>query len=148
MRLTWHRFADFDIHGLYRLLAFRQEVFVVEQASPFADLDFQDQDAWHLLAFDGESLVGCARVLAPSPSRGGAASFGRLVAAPSQRGTGLGRRMIGACLERLAADHPAADVVISAQSHLQDYYGRFGFRTESEPYDDGGILHVDMRLRR
>jgi len=148
MQLTWHRFDDFTIRSLYELLAFRQDVFVVEQASPFPDLDHQDQDAWHLLAHDGARLVGCARVLAPAASRGGASSFGRLVAARETRGTGLGRRMVAACLERLAELHPGADVVISAQIQLEGFYGSFGFVTESAPYDDCGILHLDMRLRR
>ena len=35
---------------------------------------------------------------------------------------------------------------MSAQAHLVDYYGRFGFRGEGGLYDDAGIPHRDMVL--
>ena len=35
---------------LYELLRFRQSIFVVEQRSPYPDLDGLDQGAWHLSA--------------------------------------------------------------------------------------------------
>ena len=42
-------------------------------------------------------------------------------------------------------EHKQIEVVkIMAQEHLQQYYNRFGFKTVSEPFDDAGIMHVDM----
>ena len=35
--------------------------------------------------------------------------------------------------------------MLSAQTDAQALYESFGFGVVSEPYDDGGILHVDMR---
>ena len=48
----------------------------------------------------------------------------------------------------LAERWPKRDVVIGAQEHLERFYGGFGFVRITEPYDDFGILHIDMRLRR
>jgi predicted GNAT family N-acyltransferase len=38
------------------------------------------------------------------------------------------------------------DVQISAQLYLEEFYARFGFVRSSKPYDDTGILHIDMHL--
>ena len=37
-------------------------------------------------------------------------------------------------------------IKISAQSHLQAFYQSLGFVTTSEPYDEDGIEHIDMKL--
>ena len=41
----WQRFEALGADGLYELLRFRQGIFVVEQCSPFPDLDGLDQEA-------------------------------------------------------------------------------------------------------
>jgi ElaA protein len=33
---------------------------------------------------------------------------------------------------------------IGAQAHLEKFYGSFGFQTVTDPYDEDGIMHVDM----
>jgi ElaA protein len=43
--------------------------------------------------------------------------------------------------------YPFEDVVISAQKYLENFYTSFGFVTESEPYDEDGIPHVQMRWK-
>src|SRR3984957_9994022 len=43
--LDWRRWADLSAPLLYALLQFRQAIFVVEQASPYADLDGRDARA-------------------------------------------------------------------------------------------------------
>jgi ElaA protein len=35
-------------------------------------------------------------------------------------------------------------VRIGAQAQLQKFYGSFGFVQSSEPYDEDGILHIEM----
>ena len=34
-----------------------------------------------------------------------------------------------------------------AQAHLEEFYGDLGFERRGEPYDEDGILHVEM-IRR
>ena len=144
MQFRWRSFAELSTQELYAVLALRQGILVVEQSSPYADLDFIDQRADHLLAGGDAGLVGYGRCHGPL-SDGGCASFGRLVVARQQRGKGLGRELVKLLLAHLARDH--SDVRIAAQLYLEPFYESFGFAREGRPYDDTGILHVDMRLR-
>lgn len=148
MHSRWYRFDELTAVSLYGVLAFRQGILVVEQASAYPDLDFVDLRARHLLVTDGPEgrLVGYLRAMAPA-NAGGPASFGRIVVAPEARGCGLGAGLVATALDHLEREHPAAEVVIGAQAHLRDFYGRFGFTPEGDPYDDGGIEHIHMRLR-
>ena len=70
------------------------------------------------------------------------ASIGRVIVAASERGTGLGRELVGRGIA--IANGP---IRIGAQAHLQRFYGELGFETISDVYDEDGIPHVDM-IRR
>jgi ElaA protein len=145
MQFRWRRFEEFGRDELYAVLALRQSILVVEQSSPYPDMDFVDQVADHLLATDNEVLIGYARCHGPLPGKT-CASFGRLAVAPHYRGTGLGKELVGRVLARLA-DGSCPDIRIGAQLYLEDFYRHFGFIRDGEPYDDTGVPHVDMRLR-
>ncbi|ANC91047.1 GNAT family N-acetyltransferase [Azospirillum humicireducens] len=143
-------FDALSLRELHGLLALRSRVFVVEQASPYPDIDGRDPGALHLIATDSAGfVVGCARCLDPGEDGPDApASFGRLAVDPSQRSTGLGRALVAESLAVLAERWPEREVVIGAQQHLERFYGSFGFVRITESYDDFGIPHIDMRLRR
>jgi len=142
-------FQDLSARGLYDLLRLRQDVFVVEQACPYGDIDGRDPDAVHLIAAgpDG-ALMGCARCLGPDGGAPGVVRFGRLAVHPAARGTGLGRRLVAAALDCLGERWPGLAVEIGAQLYLEPFYAGFGFRRVGGVYDDVGIPHVDMRLER
>ena len=144
LQFRWCRFDELARDELYAVLALRQDVLVVEQSSPYADLDFVDQRAEHLLVTDGSALVGYARCYGPSAEKP-FASFGRLVVAKARRGELLGKELVRRALARLAQGG-CRDVRISAQLYLENFYTQFGFARSSKPYDDTGILHIDMRL--
>jgi ElaA protein len=144
LQFRWCRFDELTRDELYAVLALRQEVFIVEQSSPYADLDFVDQRADHLLVTDGSTLVGYARCFGPSAEKP-SASFGRLVVAKARRGEFLGKELVRRALARLAQG-TSREVQISAQLYLEVFYLQFGFVRSSKPYDDAGILHIDMRL--
>jgi ElaA protein len=144
LEFRWRRFEELSRDELYALLALRQQVLVVEQSSPYADLDFIDQRADHLLATHGDALVGYVRCFGPSAGKPHG-SFGRLVVAGPRRGEALGKELVRRALAHLA-DGECRDVQISAQLYLEDFYTRFGFVRSSKPYDDTGIPHIDMRL--
>src|SRR5690349_7635884 len=113
--LEWRGFAQFTAALLYELLRFRQAIFVVEQASPYADLDGIDYDARHLLARHRHTLVGCLRLY----RRDGRVHIGRLAVAPAWRGRSLGRRMMGEALAACGGDFPGEPVALSAQAYLR-----------------------------
>ncbi|MBY5922100.1 GNAT family N-acetyltransferase [Ferrimonas balearica] len=141
----WRRFDQLDGHRLYEILRLREQVFMLEQNSLYEELDNRDQEAEHLLATVEGRLVGYLRLLADAD---GPVKLGRIVLAPEARGTGLGPRLIREGLDHAATQYPGRPVKISAQLALKPYYQQFGFVGTSEPYDDGGILHLDMVCQR
>ncbi len=140
----WRAFDELTTLQLYSLLKLREQVFQLEQNSLYADLDDHDQQAFHLLLETDDGLMGYLRLLA---AEGNQIKMGRIVLHPSARGQQLGRRLIAAGLVKAAAQVPAGIVLISAQVSLHDYYQQLGFVVCSEPYDDGGVLHQQMRLQ-
>jgi ElaA protein len=48
-------------------------------------------------------------------------------------------------LEQAEKHWPGVPVYLSAQVHLQDYYGRYGFVVVGEEFVDEGIAHIGMR---
>jgi ElaA protein len=144
IEFRWYRFDEFDSQELYAMLALRQEILVVEQQSPYSDLDFADQTASHLLAKLGADFVAYARCTWPSEETA-FASFGRVVVSKHYRGTGLGKELVQRSLARLGEE--SCDIVIGAQLYLEKFYSDFGFVRDGEPYDDVGVPHLRMRLR-
>ena len=137
----WQRFEQLSADKLYELLRFRQRIFVVEQGSPYPDLDDLDQSAWHLLLRVDGTLAGYSRLI-PAPVR-----IGRVAVAAPLRNRGLGRRLMEEALSFCRERYPAQDIVLAAQLSLVPFYERFGFAVTSEPYDDFGVMHVEMSLR-
>jgi len=139
----WQKFEQLSAPALYELLQFRQSIFVVEQRSPYPDLDGLDQNAWHLLLrCDGE-LAGYARLIPTPPLR-----IGRVAVAAELRRHGLGRRLMEEALLFCRAQYPGRPVVLTAQAYLVPFYRSFGFEPAGAPFDDFGVAHVDMCLHR
>jgi ElaA protein len=139
----WHRFEQLSADKLYELLRFRQGIFIVEQGSPYPDLDGLDQGAWHLLLRAKGELAGYLR-LVPAPPQ---VRIGRVAVAAPLRGRTLGRRLIDEALRFCRECYSVQDIVLAAQLNLVPFYERFGFVVTSEPYDDFGVRHVEMSLR-
>jgi ElaA protein len=133
---------------LYRILALRQRVFVVEQSCPYLDADGWDDKAHHLWSDDagGATCVAYLRVFAPGVKYD-EASLGRIVTAPEVRRAGLGRPLIREGLARIAAAHGPVPVRIGAQKYLEAFYGGLGFVRASDDYDEDGIPHLEMVRR-
>jgi len=152
--MEW-RFARFDdlapreIHDLYRA---RVAAFVVEQDCVFQDLDGVDPECWHLLGFspsprgegrgEGELVAYCR--LVPPGVKFPEPSIGRVVTTQAARGTGRGRALMAEALARAEKLWPGRAIRIGAQHRLERFYEDFGFVTSSAPYDEDGILHVEM----
>jgi len=142
--IDW-RFARFDelspreIHDLFRA---RAAAFVVEQNCAFQDLDGVDPECWHLLGYEGE-LLAYARLVPPGV-KFDEPSIGRVVTTQAARGTGRGRALMKEALARAEKLWPGRPIRIGAQHRLERFYEDFGFVTSSAPYDEDGILHVEM----
>jgi ElaA protein len=139
--MAWQRFEQLSADTLYEVLSFRQNIFIVEQSSPYPDLDGLDQDAWHLLLRAEGELAGYLR-LVPMP-----VGIGRVAVASHLRRRGLGRKLMEEALRFCGELCPAQDIVLAAQLNLVSFYESFGFGVTSDPYDDFGVMHVEMRMR-
>ena len=128
----------------------RLEVFVVEQAVPFAlEIDARDEEPTtiHLLASGADGTpLGAGRLLM-EPEHPGRVHLGRLAVRSIVRGTGLGARIVAA-LEQTALSHSGrsrVEVVLSAQEQAMGFYERCGYRVlDGRRYLDAGIWHQDM----
>ena len=147
-KIAWHchGFDGFTPLALYQALQLRDQVFVVEQQSIYGDVDGVDTRCLHLSGRDDAGrLLAYARLIAPGEKYPDAAAIGRVVVAPEARGRGLGKALMEQAVAQCQSHFPDAPVMLSAQVDASSLYASFGFLPVSEPYDDGGILHVDMR---
>jgi len=148
MTIEWickhHR--DLGKEQLYASLKLRSDVFVVEQKCAYPDLDGQDLegDTHHLMGWEDDQLMAYLRLLDPE-SQGGDVVIGRVVTAPAGRGKGLGHAMMEQALKQAEKHWPQVPIYLSAQAHLQGYYGKYGFVAVGEEYLEDDIPHIGMR---
>jgi ElaA protein len=134
---------DVDAATLYELLKLRVEVFVVEQATPYPELDGRDllAETRHFWLEDAEGrVVATLRLMEEHPGGEKLFRIGRVCTKRSERGHGHADRLMQAALAEVG-DFPCH---IDAQTYLQEMYTKHGFvRTGGEFLDDG-IPHVPM----
>ncbi|GCE78322.1 GNAT family N-acetyltransferase [Cellulomonas biazotea] len=132
--------ADITAAELYPLLALRVDVFVVEQACPYPELDGRDllDDTLQVWAHDDGELLGTIRVLGV---HGTEPAIGRVATTPAARGRGVAGALIEHGITLCRAD---ATIHLHAQAHLEQWYARFGFVRAGDDYDEDGIPHVRM----
>lgn len=145
-RVVWHflAFEALTNSALYAVLQLRSEVFVVEQACLFADMDGSDAEAMHLLGMRQGRLVAYARCFSAG-LHGPQASLGRVLTHPSVRGTGLGHALVREAIARMAQQWGAQAIRIGAQAHLKAFYRQHGFEEAGPLYLEDGIPHLEMR---
>lgn len=135
---------DLDAATLYDLLTLRIEVFVVEQACPYPELDGSDlmaQTRHFWLEEKSGEVIATLRLIEGNP--GGRRQFriGRVCTRATARGHGYATRLLQAALADVGAD-PCA---LNAQTYLIDMYARHGFVVDGDEFCEDGIPHVPMR---
>jgi predicted GNAT family N-acyltransferase len=121
-------------------LELRYRVFCREQGvSLEADQDGLDAEALHLVAVDGERLVGTCRLLFGD----GVARLGRMAVEPDARGRGIG----AAVLDEAERESRAAGVDrirLHAQIAARSLYERGGFEQVGVVFLEEDIPHLTM----
>lgn len=129
----------------YRIARLRQEVFVVEQDCVYLDLDGRDLELGSMQlwveAADG-AVAATVRILDESAHEPGLRSIGRVVTDPAWRGRGIAAELLRAAI----AACEGGPILIHAQAHLSEWYGRFGFSACGEEFLEDGIPHLPMRI--
>lgn len=151
-RIIWQccEFDELSSYDLYRILQLRAEVFVVEQNCVYQDVDELDLQALHVAGYlqaeDSKLSLTCYVRLLPPGVKYETASIGRVATKKSLRGGGLGKALMQQSIAYCHNEWPGTVITISAQQHLQKFYTELGFTAESEPYDEDGIPHIEMKL--
>ena len=143
---SWRPFAELSTDDLYDALKLRQRVFVLEQSCLYLDLDGLDRACWHGLGYLNDGPLAAYARIVPPPLKFAGPSIGRVVTAPELRGRGLGVDLMSRAIDETRRLFPSQTIYIAAQAHLEAFYRRFGFASTGPPYDDDGILHVDMTI--
>jgi ElaA protein len=148
--LSWalKRFAELSPQELHDLYQLRAAVFIVEQACVFQDVDGADPACWHLLghepAASGKGALVAYCRLVPPGIKFPEPSIGRVITAKPARRTGAGRALMREAIAHAEKLWPRQALRIGAQQYLEQFYGEFGFVRSSEPYDEDGIVHIEM----
>ena len=143
---TWRSFRELTTDELYELLRLRQDVFILEQTCIYPELDGADQKSHHLLARDKKgSLAAYLRLVAPG-GKYKEPSIGRLVVRPEVRRKGVARALMLEAIRKCRQLYPKQAIRIQAQAYLESFYKSLGFKAAGEPYDEAGIMHVEMLL--
>ena len=138
---------DLDPVTLYALLRLRTDVFVVEQECAYPELDGRDTEpaTQHLWVEADGVPVATLRILegdgAGAAEDGTAYRIGRVATHRAHRGHGYAAALMTEALRR-TGDAP---VELDAQTYLEGWYTRFGFRRTGPDFVEDGIPHLPMR---
>lgn len=134
---------DLGAATLYELLKLRVEVFVVEQACAYPELDGRDllAETRHFWLEQGDGEVICTlRLMEEHPRGGKAFRIGRVCTKRSARGHGHTTRLLQAALAEVG-DYACH---INAQTYLEEMYAPHGFVRDGDVFFDDGVPHVPM----
>lgn len=127
-------------HELGQALRLRRRVFCEEQGvAPALESDGRDDEADHLVAVDGDRVVGTCRLL----YEGETAKLGRLAVTRTHRGAGVAGAMLQLA-ERCARERGARRIALHAQTRVRHLYHRAGYAAYGEAFEQAGIEHVAM----
>lgn len=132
---------------MYRILALRADVFVVEQTCAYQDLDGKDEHAIWVWAEDENGNVHATARLLPAGISYKEISIGRVCASMSSRRTGLGKLLMEECLSQCEHIWGKQIITISAQQYLLKFYNELGFVEEGEMYLEDDIPHLKMKRK-
>lgn len=148
MHLNWQfkPYKELTLNEFHDIIALRLKTFVVEQNCSYLDLDGKDKKCYHLLLRDGlGDVIATARILPPGLSYD-EVGIGRVVIHPERRGEGLGHQLMEECIRFAHEEFNVVPIRISAQKHLEEFYGRNGFVSTGKEYFEDDIPHVEMLL--
>ena len=132
---------DCELKGAFEV---RKQVFVEEQGIPEdLELDEYDMEAMHIVAKDGERIVGTARVLFLAASQ---AKLERMAILKPFRHRGIGKSIIS-FLDEEFKNRGIEQVVLHAQCSAVNFYKSCGFEESGSPFWEAGIKHVKMQKR-
>jgi len=136
-------FEELSVSELYKILRLRAEVFIVEQACIYQDIDDKDQKAFHVIGYKKNEIVAYTRIFNTGDYFENA-SMGRVVVSEKERKYGYGHDLIEKSIEGIKEVFNTEKIKISAQCYLDNFYQKHGFKQIGEEYLEDGIPHIVM----
>lgn len=120
----------------------RTEVFVEEQGIAREDeWDEADKTAVHAVVYNRLNMpLATGRLLVAAP---GVGKIGRMASKRVLRGSQLGRQVLQALVQKAQA-RGDREVLLHAQRSAAGFYAKSGFQARGEPFEEVGIVHVEM----
>ena len=137
-------FNDLSLSEFHDLIALRIQIFVIEQDCPYQEVDGKDKIAFHLFfKNEKDEMIATTRIL-PQGISYEEVAIGRVVVHEDHRGTGLGNQLMADSMSFVEKQFGKVSVRLSAQKHLENYYGKHGFKSTGKEYLEDGIPHIEM----
>lgn len=138
IEFTHRAFDELSLRELYAVLQLRDEVFVVGQKiTAESEVDGEDPRCTHIIGRDERGdVVATARLfLGDDPVK-----VGRVAVHPRLQRQGVGSQLMEYVHQVLGPRQGK----MSAQAHLEHWYGGLGWRRVGEGYVEADIPHVTM----
>ena len=138
------RLSEMSVQRVHEMFRTRQEVFVLEQRCLYPDIDKIDISCFHMMGYNAkQTLVAYCRLIEPGVVFN-ELSIGRVLITKQCRGMGLARRLMFEAHKYCETISNSKKIRLNAQLYLQKFYEDIGYQCVSNPYDDDGIVHVEM----
>ena len=122
----------------------RTKVFIEEQQVPKdLEMDEWEEKSVHFLAWLSDTPIGTCRLRFVDNDTGKAE---RVAVLKEYRNTGAGTKLMQA-LEAFARQKGAKKILLNAQISAMPFYEKSGYIAFGTPFDDAGILHMQMEKK-
>lgn len=140
MEIFVKSFEELDINELYEILKLRVDVFVVEQACPYPEIDGIDKEAFHIFGKENGEIGAYARIYKVD----GEVHLGRVIA--KERRKGHGSLILNEAIKAACEKYQAEKIIIEAQTYAKEFYEKVGFKQRSQTFLMDDIEHIKMVL--
>ena len=140
MEIFVKSFEELNTDELYEILRLRVDVFVVEQACPYPEIDGLDKEAFHIFGKEDGEIAAYARIY----KENGEVHLGRVIS--KERRKGHGNLILNEAIKAACQKYQAEKIIIEAQTYAKDFYAKAGFEQRSEVFLLDGIEHIKMIL--
>ena len=121
----------------------RRKVFTEEQKiSPELDLDGEDENSDHFVAYFENEPIGTTRIRYLSNEL---AKIERTSIVSAFRGKNIGKKIMEESISYIKAKG-IKEVMLYAQEHAKGFYEKLGFKQKGEIFEEVGIPHIEMIL--
>lgn len=133
-------FDKLTTQELFHIYKLRVDVFVVEQQCPYHEIDDIDLISHHIyLQNDNSLILAYCRLYKQNDTF----HIGRVIA--SERRKGYGTQIMKTAVKFATEELHADTISIEAQTYAKNFYEKLGFNQTSEPFDEDGIEHIQMK---